>query len=339
VSSTRADSTTGDCSTSVEEAPARAPASAAREGAPPDARAGNGIDRRGFLVSLGLAAATVVAGSGSAAAAENAPEPYGILIDTTRCAGCRSCEVACAEANGLPAPNLDDETVFDKPRHTSETQFTVVNRHQTSQGEVFAKRQCMHCVRPGCASACLTKAILKTRGGPVVWREDKCMGCRFCMISCPFQSAKFEYDSPVPKIMKCEMCAGRLKKGEKPACVENCPAEALAFGPRRELLDEARRRIAESPDVYVHQIYGENEVGGTSVLYLAAVPFEELGFRTDLGETPYPELTAGFLYAVPVVLTVLPPALLAISRAMQPKEETATEIRHEPRESESPVRA
>ena len=179
----------------------------------------------------------------------------------------------------------------------------------------------MHCLQPACTSACLTMAMHKTPGGPVAWDEDKCMGCRFCMVSCPFDVPKFEYDSANPEIRKCQMCWERLDDGELPACVENCPFGALTFGKRSELLKEARQRIYSEPDNYVDHIYGEREVGGTSVLYLASVPFDQLGFRTDLGQESYPSYTKEFLYAVPMVLTVVPPLLLGMSRATQKEEE------------------
>jgi len=280
------------------------------------------MDRRLFLKTIGLAGATAMtAGDAEAADIRDEKELYGMLIDTTRCAGCRNCELVCAEANGLPLPDIDDESAFDNERRPSPTQLAVVNRYETDRGEIFAKKQCMHCVQPACASACLTKAMLKTEQGPVVWRESKCMGCRFCMVSCPFDIPKFEYDSAVPKIRKCVMCWGRLKEGERPACVENCPAEALMFGKRRDLIREARQRIHDDPDDYVDHIYGEHEVGGTGAMYLASVPFEQLGFRTDLGTTSFPELTQGFLYSVPIVLTLWPAFLLALSQATKKDDE------------------
>ncbi len=237
----------------------------------------------------------------------------GILIDTTRCIGCRSCELVCAEAHNLPDPDIDDETVFDKERKTSETQWTVVNRYNTSKGVFFRKSQCMHCNQAACASACLVKAMYKTEEGPVIWLSNKCMGCRFCMISCPFDIPKFEYNSPNPKIQKCVMCWELLERGENPACVDACPQSALMFGKRRDLIEVARARIYAEPNKYIHHIYGEHEVGGTGVLYLSAVPFEEIGLRTDLGTTPYPEYTRGFLYGVPVVLLLWPAFLLGVS--------------------------
>jgi formate dehydrogenase iron-sulfur subunit len=277
------------------------------------------MKRRTFLQLVAAVAGASLTGSRRAeAAAVVQGEPIGMLVDLTACVGCRTCEAACAEANGLPEPAYDATTVDETLRTTSERQWVVVNRHATSKGEVFARRQCMHCLQPACTSACLTKALYKTPEGPVVWRESKCMGCRFCMISCPFDVPKFEYHSAVPRIQKCRMCWDRLQAGQKPACVENCPAEALTVGPRSELLEIARQRIYGNPGKYQSHIYGEREVGGTSVLYLSAVPFAELGFPTGLGETPYPEYTRDFLTAVPIVLTLWPAFLLALRRATGP---------------------
>jgi formate dehydrogenase iron-sulfur subunit len=269
------------------------------------------MNRRGFLKTLGLAGATVACPRMSGAAEpESGVEPYGVLVDTTRCVGCNTCTYSCAEANGLPEP-ADPESVT-KP---TTTQWTAVRSFKTSKGEVYVKRQCMHCVSPACHSACLTAAMQKTAQGPVVWKEDKCMGCRFCMISCPFDGPKFEYNSTKPRIRKCVMCVDRLRKGGEPACVENCPEGALTFGKRDALLRDAHKRIADNPDRYVDHIYGEREVGGTSWLYLAGVPFEDLGFPADVGEKPYPELTASFLYSVPMVLTLAPALMLGVAKA------------------------
>ena len=174
----------------------------------------------------------------------------------------------------------------------------------------------MHCNEPACASACLTKAMLKTEEGPVIWREEKCMGCRSCMVACPFDMPKFEYSSPNPKIQKCTMCFERLQEGETPICAYNCPREALVFGTRRELIKEARKRMFENPDLYEDHIYGEHEVGGTGVLYISSVPFEELGLRNDLGTTAYPEYNKTFLFADPVVLVLWPAFLLGLRNAV-----------------------
>jgi len=274
-----------------------------------------GIDRRNFFRALGLTGVSFLGGSklNAKPAAKDPVEFKAILYDSTRCVGCQSCEFSCAEAHGLPEP--EDYPEVGKVRKTNENCRTVVNAYETSKGEVYVKRQCMHCNQPACASACLTQAMHKTEEGPVIWRGDKCMGCRYCMVSCPFDVPKFEYHSANPKINKCTMCFERLQEGKLPACVENCPAEALVFGTRRELIAEARRRIAENPDVYYDHIYGETEAGGTSFLYLSPVPFEELGFNTKVQNSSYPELTKGFLYSVPSIFVLWPMILLGIQDA------------------------
>ncbi len=285
------------------------------------------IKRRTFLGLCGVAAGASLVGTKEVGAeAIVRPDGNGLLIDLTLCIGCRTCEAACAEANGLAAPDYNPDTVDTIQRTTSEKQRVVVNRHETSKGDVFARQQCMHCIEPACTSACLTKALYKTDEGPVIWRGDKCMGCRFCMVSCPFDVPKFEYHSANPRIQKCQMCFERQQNGQKPACVENCPAEAVTFGKRSELLEIAKTRIYGTPGKYVSHIYGESEAGGTNVLYISPVPFKELGFKTGLDNTPYPEHQRNFLTAVPIVLTLWPAFLMALRTATEPKPAAPPEI-------------
>jgi len=280
------------------------------------------MKRRNFFKLAGMAGLSLTGKSMAAQEETIQKEFVGVLVDTTRCIGCRSCEVACAKAHDLPIPDIKNDGALEQVRTTSETQWMVVNRYETEKGEVFVKKQCMHCWQPGCTSACLTNAMYKTEEGPVIWRGRKCMGCRFCMISCPFDIPKFEYNSTNPKIQKCSMCWERLQEGGKPACVEACPTDALMFGKKRELMEIARVRIYRHPQHYVHKIYGESEVGGTGWLYLASVPFEQIGFRMDLGTTPYPEFTTDFLYAVPVVLFGLPAFLMGLNLLARTNEES-----------------
>ncbi len=271
------------------------------------------MNRRNFIKAAGAAGAAVACPASRKANAQDATEFVGVLVDTTRCIGCRNCEMACADAHGQDVPDVEQDNALEQVRTTSENQYTVVNRFDTEAGEVFVKKQCMHCWQPACASACLTNAMYKTEDGPVIWRGNKCMGCRFCMVSCPFDIPKFEYDSWNPKIQKCDMCWDRLERGERPACVESCPTDALMFGTKRDLMEIARVRIYNHPDKYQHQIYGEQEVGGTGWLYLSPVPFDQIGFRTDLGTTPYPEYTQDFLNAVPVFVFGMPALLYGLS--------------------------
>ncbi len=275
-----------------------------------------GLNRRSFFKLLGISGMTLAVGKNAVSATktnDNGVEFYSILYDSTRCTRCRGCEYDCAEANGFAEP-LPTKEVADI-RKTDETCNTVVNKYQTSKGEVFIKRQCMHCNEPACCAACLTQAMHKTKMGPVTWDGDKCMGCRYCMVSCPWDSPKFEFHSANPKIQKCDMCFERLKIGEPPACAYNCPNEALIYGKRRDLIKEARRRMVENPDLYYEHIYGEHEAGGTGWLYLSPVPFEELGMPTTLQKSSYPALTKGFLYSVPSVFVLLPAFLLGIHQA------------------------
>lgn len=268
------------------------------------------INRRGFFSVLGVTGLTLAVGKKTVASPKGKSdvEFFGVLYDSTRCVGCRTCEYECAAAHGLPEPPSEIEVV----RKTNETCNTVVNTFQTTKGEVYIKRQCMHCNEPACGAACLTQAMHKNETGPVTWDGDKCMGCRYCMVSCPFDSPKFEYHSANPKIQKCDMCFDRQKAGEKPVCVTNCPNEALMYGKRRDLIKEARRRIYENPELYNDQVYGEHDAGGTGWLYISPVPFEELGMNTKLQQSSYPALTKGFLYSVPSVFVLLPTLLLGI---------------------------
>ncbi len=272
------------------------------------------MDRRGFLkTSLVVGGATLTSNKARAQEKHNPDEFVGVLVDTTRCIGCRACEVACGEEHDLFVPDVINDGALEEVRKTSDKQWTVVNKFETEKGDVFVKRQCMHCYQAACATACPTEAMKQTKGGPVVWRGNKCIGCRYCMISCPFDMPKFEYNEWNPKLQKCTMCFERLADGQKPACVDACPTDALLFGSRLKNLEIARHRIYSYPGKYVHHIYGEHEVGGTGYVYLSAVPFEQLGFRTDLGTRPYPEYTKEFLYAVPMILFGVPAFLLGLN--------------------------
>ena len=273
------------------------------------------LNRKNFLKVIGVSGFLMAFGKKSDAkpANDESIEFNGILYDSTMCGGCQTCEFVCAEENGMPDPTETLEAGVI--RKTDDKHRTVVNAFNSSKGEAYLKKQCMHCNEPACTAACLTQAMFKTKEGPVIWRGDKCMGCRYCMVSCPFDIPKFEYHSSNPKIEKCNMCFQRLSEGKKPACVENCPAEALTFGSRRELIREARRRIAENPEQYVDHIYGEHEAGGTGFLYLSPVPFEELGLNTSMQKESYPSLSKGFLYSVPAIFVLWPAMLLGIREA------------------------
>ncbi len=280
------------------------------------------MDRRQFFIATATVAAGGVPNNNIKADSAKEPKEFvGVLVDTTRCIGCRSCEVACSTTHNNFVPDTKTDNALAEVRDTSDKQYTVVNRYKTEKGDIFVKKQCLHCWQPACAAACLVNAMLKTKQGPVTWDGDKCMGCRFCMISCPFDIPKFEYSGWNPRIQKCNMCYERLQEGKRPACVESCPTDALMFGQKRELMEVARHRVYSHPERYVRHIYGEHEAGGTGWLYLSAVPFENLGFRTDLGTTPYPEYTREFLISVPLVEFGVPAFLLALNMLTDRKDE------------------
>ncbi len=245
------------------------------------------------------------------------PDTLGVLVDLTRCVGCRSCEAACNAEQKLPQPDkpFTDTTVFDELEHgrqrrTDDTRYTVVNRYDVPglDHPLFRKVQCNHCQEPACVSSCFVNAYTKTPEGAVIYNPDVCVGCRTCMIACPFYIPAFKYSSAFePQIMKCVFCYDtRLKDGRPPACVEACPQEALTFGKRDDLIRRARRRIEENNGKYIDHIYGEYEAGGTSWLYLSGVPFDQVGLSTDIPHEPILDSVKNFLGIVPMVLTIWP---------------------------------
>ncbi len=248
------------------------------------------LTRRDVLKLAGVGAGGLVLRPVSALAsgevvAENAAA---VLYDATKCVGCRACEAACKEWNKLPP---DSEPPSDLTAHT----WTLIKQYQGGADkehpvETFRKYQCMHCEYPACVSVCPVTALHKLGDGPVVYDPSKCIGCRYCMIACPFHVPRVDWDRALPEINKCTFCADRQAQGLEPACVSACPTGALAFGKREDLIAEAEARIHSQPGEYVDHIYGKDEAGGTSWMYLSPVPFEELGFPT-LGPEPIPELS------------------------------------------------
>jgi len=218
-----------------------------------------------------------------------------ILYDATLCIDCKACERACAEENHLP---YDDVVAAEEKQ--SAHKFTVV----MAQGDKYMRRLCMNCLDPTCVSVCPVAALTKSELGPVTYDASRCIGCRYCMQACPFSVPKYEWDKPLPRIRKCNMCADRVLAGKQTACAEACPTGATKFGERDALIAEARDRIAKNPSQYVNHVYGVNEVGGTSVLLLSSAPFETFGYPANLGNQPLPLLTYRALSHVPDILIV-----------------------------------
>ena len=273
--------------------------------------------RREFFKTAGRAGAALRGSATSSDASDSgsalSENRFGVLVDTTVCIGCRQCECACKVAHHLPGPpaeTYEDRSVFERMRRPDHTALTVVNEYANPANAHLpfnVKVQCMHCDHPACVSACIVHALTKQENVAVVWDSSKCIGCRYCMVACPFQIPAFDYHEALkPDITKCDFCADRTREGQRPACVATCPVEALTYGERHELIKVAHRKIERNPDRYVAHLYGEHEVGGTSWLYLAGRPHAELDFPV-LGSSPAPGVSESiqhgiFKYFIPPVL-------------------------------------
>lgn len=284
-----------------------------------------GISRRSALKAMAAATAGTVAtlrGRRARAAAVVArPDALGLLYDATRCVGCKACMAACNQANGLPPDTALSGGLSQMPLDLNERTKNIIKLYKDpASGEYsFVKRQCMHCLDPACTSACMLGALQKREYGVVTYDPDLCIGCRYCQMSCPFNVPKFEWSKVLPKIVKCELCSHRLAKGLNPACSEVCPTAAVIFGKYTDLLAEARRRLAQHPERYLQKVYGEAEVGGTQVLYLAHVDFAKLGLPAYPSE-PVPTAVREVFQEIyqgivpPVALYALLTAVLTRSR-------------------------
>ncbi len=229
---------------------------------------------------------------------------YGLLIDTTKCIGCRGCQVACKQCNCLAAEATGFRPIRTNPPDLTARTWSLVEFYEVPKSRMrlawrFVKRQCMHCLEPACVSVCPVAALQKTAEGPVIYDAKRCIGCRYCMTACPFNVPKYEWGSTAPLVRKCELCQDRLVEGEQPACAKACLTGAVKFGQRDALLAEAHSRIAAQPGRYVDHIYGEHEVGGTAVLYLADVAFAAIGFPASLPLFPLPSKTWAVMSLVP----------------------------------------
>ena len=265
-------------------------------------------DRRGFLRTLGLAGAvaTGLKTKEAIATPQNilSDERMGVLVDTTVCIGCRKCEWACKLAHDLPTPSIEeyeDRSVFNKMRRPNIGALTVVNEYgnqNNPNAPIDVKVNCMHCDHPACVSACIVGAFSKQENGAVIWDSDKCIGCRYCMVACPFQIPAFEFDTAFqPNILKCDFCYDRFKEGKIPACVEICPVETMTYGKRYDILELAHKRIKREPDRYIDHVFGEHEAGGTSWVYLASRDFTDLDFPKT-GDQPMPGTSESIQHAI-----------------------------------------
>ena len=257
------------------------------------------------------------------------------LIDIANCIGCRACQVACKQWNDRDGEQtqLEPEMGIQNPAVLSAKTYTLIAFHEMENpakpgglDSAYVMQRCLHCLEPACVTACPTTALQRQPDGPVSYEVDECIGCRYCMLACPWDVPTADWNTRAPKISKCTHCADRAVQPPPvafndqalsedaarqfantmaiPACVKACPADALRYGTRDEMLALAHKRIADRPDKYVDHVYGEKELGGTSVLYLSRVPFEKLGFPT-YGEKPFTTFNNKALGSVP-------PAVIAV---------------------------
>ncbi len=286
------------------------------------------INRRDFLKVAGASVGSLVLSVGQTkkASAETTPEEArqhpSMLYDTTLCVGCRACQNGCRSWNETAVELDPSQGIYDAPDDLSGSTWTVIQLYQDETAEdpndrenwAFVKRNCMHCLDPACVSACTVGALQKTEEGPIIYDIDRCFGCRYCMVACPYQVPRYQWWTTTPLVQKCTFCFGdvrfegeahpknRLAQGLGPRCVEACPTGALMWGPREEMLAEAHSRIEADPGKYVEdRVYGEHEVGGALQLVLSHVPFEKLGLPT-LGSEPLPSLTDPVNWSVPGVV-------------------------------------
>ncbi len=321
--------------------------------------------RRTFLKSLVASGAAVATASVAPPALardsyERSPGALGLLYDATLCVGCKACVAACKEVNKNPAEFSTADRLWDTPLDTSGYTFNLIKMYrngtmETKDSEVdgfaFMKTSCMQCADPSCVSACPVSAMTKDPvTGIVAYDADACVGCRYCVVACPFGIPKYQYDSPTGKIGKCELCRHRMKDGHYAACAEVCPTGATLYGKTSDLLAEAKRRLALAPGSvttyprgrlggpdqsyegpvgkYIKHVYGEKEYGGTQVLKLSAVSFPKVGMpdlppnaSAATSETIQHTLYGGL--AMPLV--VLGALTVVAKKFVRPEDEAAPE--------------
>jgi len=259
------------------------------------------IRRRDFIKLTGAAAGTALVAPNLIASPDGAvdthDDDWGMLNDETKCTGCKTCQFVCKQRAGFTASG--DDPIYDNPRDLNAKNYTIVKLYKEETGKDFSyvKRQCMHCNDPACVSACPVSALTKTDDGPVLYNPDKCIGCRYCMVACPYTVPKFEFSKAAPQIRKCDMCVDELRQGNPTVCAQTCPTGAIITGRRKDLIAEAKRRIQENPDRYVNHVYGEHEVGGSAVVYLAGVDFEHIGLP-KLQSEPLPALPESIQHGI-----------------------------------------
>ena len=195
----------------------------------------------------------------------------GILVDTARCIGCRSCQVACKQWNKLDADKTVNQGTFENPRDLTSALYNRIRFVENETPEAvtwrFLNERCMQCGDAGCIKVCPSPgALYRTKDGIVAYNKEKCISCKYCVSACPFNIPRYDAND---KVSKCNLCQSRIDGGMTPACAKACPTEALKFGKRNDLI--ARAKAAKK------EIYGENVLNGLGVAYALEGPPEQYG--------------------------------------------------------------
>ncbi len=197
------------------------------------------------------------------------------LVDTTICIGCKACEVACMEWNGLSFSETTFQNSYQTMPETAWNYWNLIkfDEHEREDGSLMLlmrKDQCMHCEEPGCLIACPADgAIVQYANGIVDFQQDHCIGCGYCITGCPFNVPKFSPTSR--KVFKCTLCSDRVSEGLEPACIKACPTGCLHFGTKTEMLELAEGRaeqLRKESGFPKAGVYDPSGVGGTHVLYV-----------------------------------------------------------------------
>jgi formate dehydrogenase iron-sulfur subunit len=232
---------------------------------------------------------------------EDHPPRMGFFTDTSICIGCKACEVACKEWNGVPEDGLNwtgmshdnsQGLSADTWRHVAFVeQRSPIGRHQSNfqrEDESFrwlmSSDVCKHCTHAACLDVCPTGAIFRTEFGTVVVQADICNGCGYCVPACPYGVLdKREEDG---RIFKCTLCYDRLQVGQEPACAKACPTDSIQFGELEELRERAGERVEALREAGVPEarLYGNDPndgVGGDGAFFLLLDEPEVYGLPPD----------------------------------------------------------
>src|SRR5690554_6742117 len=196
------------------------------------------------------------------------------LIDTSKCIGCKACQVACMEWNDLRDEIGHNVGVYDNPADLTENTWTLMRfaEHEKDDGDLewlIRKDGCMHCEDPGCLKACPSPgAIVQHTNGIVDFNQANCIGCGYCVTGCPFNIPRISKEDN--KAYKCTLCSDRVAVGQEPACVKTCPTGAIVFGTKEEMKQHAAERVVDlqSRGYQNAGLYDPQGVGGTHVMYV-----------------------------------------------------------------------